>query len=76
MALPAKRKTPNGEPPKAKSKMGMVSADKGTGPAKNKLNRPIAGLRTDQMTGGEEPEVAKKQPKKGKPKRKAPKGSY
>lgn len=76
MPLAAKRKTPTGEPPRAKSKVGAKKADSTSGPAKKTMNRPIAGLTEAQMTGGspdeaEESKVAKKSPKKGKPKRKA-----
>lgn len=67
MPLPAKRKSPNGEPKKAKSKIGMVSADSGTGPAKNKLNKGIGGLSDAQAKGGDEPDLNKKAPK-SKPK--------
>lgn len=51
MPLPAKRKT-EAKKRQTKTKMGMVSADQGKGPAKNKLDRPIGGLSKDQMKKG------------------------
>lgn len=77
MPLPAKRKTETGAPKKGKSKMGMVSADSGTGPAKKKLNRPVAGLQKAQMEGGapDEPDESKAVKKEKKPTRKKAKSN-
>jgi len=74
MPLPAKRKTETGAPKRAKSRMGMVSADSGTGPAKKKLNRPVAGLQKAQMEGGapDEPDESKDAKKSSGGKKKKP----
>jgi len=79
MPLPAKRKQES-KPAQNKSKMGMTKADDGSGPAKNKMNKPIAGLQKAQMQGGGDKadEIGKTEtdasgPKaKRKPKKKAP----
>lgn len=72
MPLPAKRKTETGAPPRGKSKVGARAADSTSGPAKKKMNRPVAGLTESQMMGGspDEPDESKAVKQEKKPTRK------